>query len=88
MQNTEKITLADGSNGEKSVRPTEHDVRTWQEAHKRRNANLFSLLLTNIVNNNLVRMLSDNARGDGYKAWKLLKALSYREPDDLSQSLL
>ena len=38
---TEKITLADGSNDEKTVKPTKHDVRTWKEAHNRRNANLF-----------------------------------------------
>ena len=53
---------------EKVITPTAHDQRTWQEGHKLRDGNLFSLLLAHIVKDNLVWMLTESARGDGYNA--------------------
>ena len=82
-----KYTEKNAAGKEKTITPTPHDHRTWQEGHKRRNANLFSLLLAHLVSDNLVRMLTQSANGDGYNAWKLLKAYCYRVPNDLGMSL-
>ena len=60
------ITEKNAAGVEVTHEPTPHDHRTWQEGHKRRNAHLFSLLLTHLAN--LVRMLTQSANGDGYNA--------------------
>ena len=46
------------------------------------------ILLSNIVNDNLIQMLIAEAPGDGYLAYQKLKNYCWHEPDDLAMSVL
>jgi hypothetical protein len=45
---------------------------------------LASILITHITDDNLKRMIQAAHPRDGYKAWLLLKANFYKEPNDLT----
>ena len=89
-KHTETVQRADGKNSQERKDPTEFNKNkeTWLKEHKRRNAHLILILLSNIVNDNLIQMLIGAAPGDGYKAWQVLKNHCYQEPDNLVMSIL
>ena len=68
-------------NGETERRsPNVAEQAAHRRAHTKRNAHLFSILLANIVNNNLITMLIAEAPADGYLAYQKLKNHCWQEP--------